>query len=113
VVSGASVHHWRNQRLSALALIPLVLWFVSVMIAHLSDGRAQFTAWLSHPAPLLLMTALVLAVLYHMAVGVREVILDYIHAARLQAGAVAAVYLASLALAAVALAALARIGFGT
>ncbi len=111
-MSGASVHHWRNQRLSALALIPLVLWFVASMIAHLGDGRAEFVSWLSHPAPGLLMAALVLAVLYHMAVGVREVILDYVHAARLQCAAVAAVYLGSLALAVIALLALAKIGFG-
>jgi succinate dehydrogenase / fumarate reductase, membrane anchor subunit len=111
-VSGSSVHHWRNQRLSALALIPLVLWFVTSMFAHMGDGRAQFTAWLSLPVPLLLMTALMLVVLYHMAVGLREVILDYVHPARLQSRAVAAVTLASLALAVVALAALAKIGFG-
>jgi len=111
-VSGANVHHWRNQRLSALVLIPLTLWFVASVFAHLGDDRAQFTSWLSQPAPALLMAALVVAATYHFAVGVREVLVDYVQDPRLHRLSKAAVYLGNLALALVALAALAKIWLG-
>jgi succinate dehydrogenase / fumarate reductase membrane anchor subunit len=112
-MSGASVHHWRNQRLSALALIPLSLWFVAAMLGHLGDGRAQFTAWLSQPVPLVLMAALVLAVLYHMTLGLAVVIEDYVAGPKSQSVAIGAVRISALALAIVTLAALAKIGLGS
>jgi len=112
-VSGANVHHWRNQRLSALALIPLTLWFVAAIYAHLGDDRAQFVAWLSQPAMALLMALLVVAAAYHFAVGVREVLVDYVQDPRLHRLSKTAVYLGNLALALVVLAALAKIWLGS
>jgi succinate dehydrogenase / fumarate reductase, membrane anchor subunit len=111
-VSRLSVHHWRNQRLTALVLIPLTLWFVISMFVHMGDSRAQIAAWLSRPVEGLLMAALVLAVLYHMALGVRVVIEDYVTDDGRRVRAVTAVNVAGFALAIVALAALAAIGFG-
>jgi succinate dehydrogenase / fumarate reductase membrane anchor subunit len=112
-MSGASVHHWRNQRLSALALIPLTLWFVAAMLGHLGEDRAQFTAWLSQPVPLVLTAVLVLAVLYHMALGLVVVIEDYVTGPKCQSLAISVVRKSALALAVIALVALAKIGFGS
>ena len=112
-MSGASVHHWRNQRLSALALIPLTLWFVAAMLGHLGDDRAQFTAWLSQPLPLVLTAALVLAVLYHMTLGLAVVIEDYVAGPKCQSLAIGAVRKTAWVLAIITLAALAKIGFGS
>jgi succinate dehydrogenase / fumarate reductase, membrane anchor subunit len=111
-VSRISVHHWRNQRLTALVLIPLTLWFVISMFIHMGDSRARIAAWLSRPVEGLLMAALVLCVLYHMVLGVRVVIEDYVADDDRRARAITAVNVAGFALAIVALAALAAIGFG-
>ena len=111
-MSGANVHHWRNQRLSALVLIPLTLWFVAAIYAHLGDDHAQFVAWLSRPAPALLMAALIVSATYHFAVGVREVLVDYVQDPRLHGLSKTAVYLGNLALTLIALAALAKIWLG-
>jgi succinate dehydrogenase membrane anchor subunit len=111
-VSGANVHHWRNQRISALVLIPLTLWFVAAIYAHLCDDHAQFVAWLSRPLPALLMAALVVSAAYHFAVGVREVLVDYVQDPRLHRLSKSAVYLGNLALTLIALAALAKIWLG-
>jgi succinate dehydrogenase membrane anchor subunit len=111
-VIGAATRHWRAQRLSALLLIPLSLWFADAVLNHLGQSRAQVQAWLDRPLPILLMTALILVAFYHLALGVRVVIEDYVEDARRQARAILWVYLAALALAAISLASLGTVGLG-
>jgi succinate dehydrogenase / fumarate reductase membrane anchor subunit len=69
--------HWWAQRLTALALIPLTLWFVAylcVTVAH--DYRAAVTS-LHSPVNAILMILLVLAGLHHGQLGLQVVIEDY------------------------------------
>ena len=73
------VNHWWMQRLTAIALIPLTLWFV-ISIASLSGSNYSATiAWLSSPLVAIFMILLVAATLYHALLGVQVVIEDYIH----------------------------------
>ena len=73
------VNHWWMQRLTAIALIPLTLWFV-ISIANLSGSSYSATiAWLSSPLVAIFMILLVAATLYHALLGVQVVIEDYIH----------------------------------
>lgn len=70
---------WRMQRLSALALIPLGLYFV-VAVLHLAvtdHDTAQH--WLAQPYNALLMLLFVLSVFAHASVGLRSVYADYVH----------------------------------
>ena len=73
------VQHWWAQRLTAVALVPLMLWFAASLIAHVGADRAVVVAWLGSPVPAILMVLLLIAWLYHMALGVQVVIEDYIH----------------------------------
>jgi len=106
-MSRDAVRHWRAERISALALIPLTLWFVVLILSHLGADRAQIQGWLGRPIPALLAAALVIVTFYHSALGVRVVIEDYVHApARLRAllslNVIASWLLALLALGAIA-----------
>jgi succinate dehydrogenase / fumarate reductase, membrane anchor subunit len=80
------LREWRLQRYTALALIPLGLYFAASMLRlAISD---QFTAaqWLSSPVPALLTILFVVAVFAHAVVGLRSVLVDYVHTrARLEA----------------------------
>ena len=52
VGSGSAKHgfsHWWLQRVSAIALIPLTLWFVFSMVCLSASGYAEAVAWLSSP----------------------------------------------------------------
>ncbi len=73
------VQHWWAQRVSAVALIPLTLWFV-YSVVHLTgaDQRIVLT-WLHKPASAILMSLFVVATFYHLALGVQVVIEDYVH----------------------------------
>lgn len=75
------VQHWWMQRMTAVALVPLVLWFVISLIAHLGAPREELIAWLSSPVAATLMVALLVAVFYHAKLGIQVIIEDYVHGA--------------------------------
>jgi len=73
------VGHWWHQRLTALALIPLSLWFC-VAIARLPEADyTTLVAWIAAPFNAVLLIALVMASLYHGYLGVQVVVEDYVH----------------------------------
>lgn len=73
------VGHWWAQRVTALALIPLTVWFVASVIALAGADHATIVAWLRSPVVAALMVLLLVSVFYHAALGVQVVIEDYVH----------------------------------
>jgi succinate dehydrogenase / fumarate reductase membrane anchor subunit len=73
------VRHWWAQRVTAVALIPLSLWFVIAVIRLVGASRDDFGEWLGHPVPAVLMILLLIAIFYHIALGLQVVIEDYVH----------------------------------
>lgn len=71
--------HWWWQRVTAIALIPLTLWFVWSVLQGLNADFAQVQAWLSAPLNATLMLAFVLTALFHGQTGLQVVIEDYVH----------------------------------
>lgn len=70
---------WRLQRLTAVALIPLGLYFAGSILSLATSDRTTAAAWLSSPVPALLVMLFVLAALAHALIGLRSVFLDYVH----------------------------------
>jgi succinate dehydrogenase / fumarate reductase membrane anchor subunit len=75
------VHHWTMQRLTAIAIVPLLFWFVSSFLGMQDWSYAGFTAWQGQPLHAVLMILAVLAVFYHAALGMQVVFEDYAHGA--------------------------------
>ncbi|GGB54901.1 succinate dehydrogenase, hydrophobic membrane anchor protein [Tistrella sp. BH-R2-4] len=73
------VHHWWMQRVTAAAMVPLTLWFVISIIAHLGAGRLEIVGWLSSPVSAALMIAFLVALFWHAKLGLQVVIEDYVH----------------------------------
>src|SRR5690348_7310793 len=73
--------HWWLQRLTAVALVPLTIWFVASIIAHTASDYERFITWLSTPLTTTCMTLFLIAMFYHTALGLQVVIEDYIHSA--------------------------------
>ena len=79
-VTGApAVEHWRAERITALALLPLTVWFVVAVIAHLGDTQPQIAHWAGHPVNAVLLLALIIMTFHHTQLGVQVIIGDYIH----------------------------------
>ena len=71
--------HWWAQRVSAVALIPLTLWFF-VSLLELPDlDYGTVRAWLRLPWSALLAVLLVAVLTYHSYLGTTVVIEDYVH----------------------------------
>ncbi len=106
----AGSHHWWAQRLTALALAPLTIWFIFSVI-HLSGTSHQAVIdWLSAPLTLCLMIVLVGATFHHLQLGVQVVIEDYVHDERVKMGSVLAVKALCVLLALVCIACVLKIG---
>ena len=72
-------HFW-HQRMTAVALVPLSLWFAFVVLGLVGASEASVLAFLAAPWNAILMAALVIVMLYHMMLGLQVVIDDYVHA---------------------------------
>jgi succinate dehydrogenase / fumarate reductase membrane anchor subunit len=106
------VEHWWAQRVSAVALIVLGLWFVASLAALAGADRATVVAWLHGPLAAILTILTLAAVFYHNALGLQVVIEDYVHTEGVKLGAVVLVRLLCLALAVAGIFAVLRIAFG-
>jgi succinate dehydrogenase / fumarate reductase, membrane anchor subunit len=73
------LREWRLQRLTALALIPLGLYFAASILWLAKSDQATAAAWLASPVPALLVILFVLAGIMHALIGIRSVFLDYVH----------------------------------
>lgn len=71
--------HWWAQRLTALALIPLIIWFVISMISITGANHETALAFIASPINAVLLTLLIVAVFHHGQLGLTVVIEDYIH----------------------------------
>ena len=104
------VGHWRAQRVSAVALVPVTLWFLSSIIAHVGSDYVAFIGWLRTPLASLPMVLLLLVLFHHTALGLQVVIEDYVHS-NAKFAAVIAVRLGCLALASAGILATLHIAF--
>ena len=73
------VVHWKLQRISAIAMIPLIIWFVSSLIFSLINGYDQSITWLQSPLNATGMVLLFGTLYFHAASGLQVVIEDYVH----------------------------------
>lgn len=73
------VQHWWHQRLTALALIPLMIWLVAGLVAHVGIDRAGATQWLGSPVTFGLMLLVLGAGFWHALLGLQVVVEDYVH----------------------------------
>jgi succinate dehydrogenase / fumarate reductase membrane anchor subunit len=69
---------WR-MRVTAVALVPLTIGFVWLVLSLLHMDYNGARAELGEPIPAVLILLFVLAGLYHAELGMRSVILDYVH----------------------------------
>ena len=75
----SGVAHWWAQRVTAMALVPLTLWFIYNLLALGQAPYEAVVAWVSGPLSLVLLLTLAGMTFYHMQLGLQVVIEDYIH----------------------------------
>jgi succinate dehydrogenase / fumarate reductase, membrane anchor subunit len=108
----AGAGHWWMQRVTAVALVPLTLWISASLFARAGSDYGAFILWLRTPFTTALMVLLLIALFYHMALGLQVVVEDYVHTDRMKIPAVVVIHLGCFALAAAGIMATLRIAFG-
>lgn len=74
----SGVHHWYLERVTALALVPLTLWFVFSMVRLAGAPHEAVAVWAARPWNAVLLLALIAATFQHMALGLQVVLEDYV-----------------------------------
>jgi succinate dehydrogenase / fumarate reductase membrane anchor subunit len=77
--AGTGVGHWWAQRVTAIALLPLSLYFVASVLILNGASRADMAAYMGEPWNAVLFLLLIVTLFYHLALGLQVVVEDYVH----------------------------------
>lgn len=91
-------HHWWLQRLTAVALVPLSIWFVASLVSMSDADYASVVTWVRSPVVTVLLLCLIWALFHHAQLGVQVVLEDYVHAEWLKVASIVALKFASILL---------------
>lgn len=108
----SGTEHFWAQRVTAVALIPLTLWFVYSVLALGAADHAAASAWMQSPVNAVLLLVLIVATFHHMQLGLQVVIEDYVHVEGLKIAALVIVKGGSLLLGVAAAFAILKVSFG-
>jgi succinate dehydrogenase / fumarate reductase membrane anchor subunit len=106
------VNHWWAQRVTAVALVPLTLWFVVSLLSVLGEDYAQLVAWIGSPLNTVLLVTFLFSMFYHAYLGLQVVIEDYVHTEAVKLATLLAMKFLLILLGAAAILAVLRIAFG-
>jgi succinate dehydrogenase / fumarate reductase membrane anchor subunit len=106
------VNHWWAQRVTAVALVPLTLWFVVSLLSVLGEDYAQLVAWIGSPLNTVLLVTFLFSMFYHAYLGLQVVIEDYVHTEAVKLATLLATKFLLILLGAAAILAVLRIAFG-
>jgi succinate dehydrogenase / fumarate reductase membrane anchor subunit len=105
------VSHWWVQRLTALALVPLTLWFLLALLGLPALDYPSVHSWIGEGWNPVFIVLLVLALTWHSALGVQVVIEDYVHGKPIKIASLLASTFVHLGLAAAGVYAVLKIAF--
>jgi succinate dehydrogenase / fumarate reductase membrane anchor subunit len=77
--AGEGVGHWWLQRVTAVALLPLTLWFGISLLGRTLQSYDAMRGWLAQPWVAVPAILLVVTLAWHSKLGVQVVIEDYVH----------------------------------
>jgi succinate dehydrogenase / fumarate reductase membrane anchor subunit len=106
------VHHFWAQRITAVALIPLVAWFAISLIMMSGADYAVVRAWIGSPAVMVLLTLTIVIGLHHGQLGMQVVIEDYVHNDGMKLALIVLMRFIAVFFGLAAIVAILRIGFG-
>ena len=104
--------HWWAQRLSAVALAFLGIWFVVAMLRLPGFEQAVVVAFVSAPLNSILMALLCATLAYHSYLGVQVVLEDYVHSPGLKVVSLVASRFAHIFVAVASIYAVLKMGLG-
>ncbi|MFC3052644.1 succinate dehydrogenase, hydrophobic membrane anchor protein [Kordiimonas pumila] len=104
--------HWLTHRMTAIANIPLTIFFVVSFVGNVGKTHAEWVAWLKQPLVAILLILFVANFTHHMRSGLQEVVEDYAHTPGMKLIATLAIKGVCILIAALSIFSILRISFG-
>jgi len=104
--------HWWAQRVTALALIPLTLWFAGSVTGLVRADYVVVQVWMHTPYVAILLSLFLATLLYHAYLGVQVVVEDYVHTEWLKIASLLLIKFACILLGAAGVFTALRVAFG-
>ena len=79
IISKEGVAHWWAQRVTAIFLVPLLIWLVANIVYLFGADIKIVRMWIASPVNAVLLIIFALALFHHAQLGLQVVIEDYIH----------------------------------
>ena len=105
----SGLHHWWNQRMTAVAMVPLVIWMVSLCILMTGASYQDALAIASHPANATVLILFVAVGFWHAILGLQVILEDYVAAEGLRLVLIVAIRMFAIALAALSILSILRV----
>ncbi len=107
------VAHWWAERVTAVALVPLTLWFVVSVVALVGADYAAYKAWVGMPGNAVLLVLLIVTLFHHTQLGLTVIVEDYVHGEAAKVVSLMAIKFTVVLLGASCVLAVLRVSFGT
>jgi len=98
IFSKEGVAHWWAQRLTAIFLVPLLIWLVANIVYIFGADIKVVHMWIASPVNAVLLILFTLALFHHAQLGLKVVIEDYIHTSWLKNASIVLVQLLAVIL---------------
>jgi len=105
----SGLHHWWNQRMTAVAMVPLVIWMVSLCILMTGASYQDALAIASHPANATVLILFVAVGFWHAILGLQVILEDYVAAEGLRLVLIVVISMFAIALAALSILSILRV----
>lgn len=106
-------HHFWTQRLTGLALVPLLIWFAAALVMLAGAPHAEVAAWVAHPFNTVVLLIVIVTLAWHSMLGLQVVVEDYVNSVAAKLTLLITFTFAHIALGATAAYAVLRIGLGS
>jgi succinate dehydrogenase / fumarate reductase membrane anchor subunit len=103
---------WWMERVTSVASLPLVLATLACIVYHVGASRAEVLASFQNPYVAIIFALTVVTVAWHMQLGMKVIIEDYVHGPALKFALLLANTFYSIGIAAIGLYAILRMNFG-
>jgi len=107
------VAHWWAERVTAVALVPLTLWFVVSVVSLVGADYAAYKAWVGMQGNLVLLVVLIVVLFHHTQLGLQVIIEDYVQREATKVISLMVIKFTVVLLGASSVLAVLRVSFGT
>ena len=108
----SGTEHFWMQRVTAISNLPLVIFLIYFILAHLGATRAAVVASIKNPFCAVTLALAMISVLWHMRLGLQVVIEDYVHSEKRKLASLLLINFATFFLGAIALYSILKMSFG-